>query len=187
MIRQELLSHFCKHIVILSCFIVAFVSCSTTKSDDCPYITVFYYSGHFEPSLPLTYSKLVEAEKNSIITDTIVIRPSLYHSIKDNMRSTTVLSTDAKWLDTRVLIQLDSICVCISIFNDVVSSDSTQVSFSSKDIYEIKKATGYYNTFNIQELQFDSLIQQYGIPDNYQISNEDVKSYRKIIVKRGNE
>ena len=187
MIKLELHFRFFKYIsIILHIFILTIVSCAIPKDDGYPYITVFYYPGHFEPSLPFTYSKLEEAAKNSIVTDTIDIKPSLYQSIEDNMKRITVLSTDAQCLDTRMLIQLDSICVCVSCFNDVVSSDSTQVSFSPETIYEIKTVTGYYNTFDIQELQYDSLIQQYGIPNNYQITNEDIP-YRKIFVKKGLE
>ena len=145
-------------------------------------IFVTYAPYLFESSVMTSCRELAEDAKCDSV-QLVVKEISLvdYDLIADFIKNVDYNGEDSA-CEARVHIKMGDRELCISDFICCACNlDDKGIDTSNDEyaIYKLKQLSGYYNCFDSLDIQYDELIQKYGIPKDYRYEN------KKVLTKGG--
>ena len=153
----------------LSVIILFIIACQ--KSAKPKFIEIKYLMGSIESSNSFQCD-FFDKRKKTIPTDTIFINKKLFDTFYNYFTKIKIRKEFQNTCDTRFELKVDSIRTCINYSNIVCNNNNNElIETNDKIIYLIKKYSNYFNYFDTKDLKYDTLIKQYGIPDNYKFTD----------------
>lgn len=182
-------------LAILMSYISLFSCTSASTNKKCAEDTIFvsYFIPEIENSVRITCNMMSDYSRKLKTEDIIYLDDDDFKNIQKILILNAETRLD-KECDTRLIIESDSLKMCIGNF--ISSSDiSSKINFAIDSIvYFIKCKSDYYNFKKSEYLACDNLIQKFGIPSDYvyqeneQENQWQIKMMRKIaFVKKRKE
>ncbi len=161
-------------IIIIECLLSCTGFSSFSKPENSDSIVVCYFKGNIIRSASVPCS-LAFSRAKYLRTDTIIrLKPNEFNKIKYALENTRKVGKEND-CESKFLISMDSISVCICDFNRVYNKNDEQLSFDLSIIYLVKWKSGFYNYISMDELMYFDEIKKYGIPPDYNYVLSDVK------------
>ncbi len=158
---------------ILIIIIIGFLSCSSShfiKVRQDAYIkdsiVVCYEQRRFETSIAVSRKEMSMISDRMSIDTTIALDNHDFTNLVDFIKSAHQDPVN-KRCDARIYVKTDTFDMCLSDFTDRwCISDSSNRS-SRYMIYFIKWRCGYYNLFSEDEIKYDTILNEFGVPKDY--------------------
>ena len=165
-------------IIIIECLLSCTGFSSFSKPENSDSIVVCYFKGNIIRSASVPCS-LAFSRAKYLRTDTIIrLKPNEFNKIKYALENTRKVGKEND-CESKFLISMDSISVCICDFNRVYNKNDEQLSFDLSIIYLVKWKSGFYNyilTVKSNDSARDAAI-LYCMDSNSYSTIEGVKGY----------
>lgn len=162
-----------RHILIILVLIIS--SCTTAEQKECiknnDTIEVCFLRGERDTSIPVNCNEFAKSVQDLNVDTTIFISKILF----DELNKVLVYDKqmDTLYCDARILIQMDSLRLCICDMGYIYNSNGKHTVFDLELIHKLKTVIGYYNYMPKKLLLYQKEIEMFGIPRNYKYYNED--------------
>ena len=144
----------------------------TAESFDTIYVS--YHKGVYETSVRTPCSLVKKWSESEDVSEVIVIDKRDYDAIFSYLSENADKGNDSTTCEARIYVQAAENEICI---NDVIvcACDVNEKDIPANDyaLYLIRSLSGYYNYLDSLDLQFDRLIEKFGMPSCYQ--NKTIK------------
>ena len=179
--------------ILLSLILYMFVSCQfnnemarrTSLYKDS--IIVSFYQYIFETSISIEREELYRRSKKREVDEIVPLDDKQYNDIRLFVVKHYDDSLNKK-CDSRIIVSIDTFMIGIPDFPDLGCISDRQDRKSRYLLYLIKWKSGFYNYLSIrEELKYDELIKEFGIPNNYMSHKPVIGGIRKIMFVRDKE
>jgi len=142
------------------------------KTDSFDTIYVSYHKGVYETSVRTPCSFVKKWSENEDISEVVFIDKRDYDAIYSYLTENANKGNDSTTCEARIYVRAAENEICI---DDVIvcACDVNEKDIPANDyaLYLIRSLSGYYNYLDSLDLQFDRLIEEFGLPSCYQNKN----------------
>ena len=144
------------------------------------YDTIFvsYQEGIYETSAATTCSQMKEWSVDEDVSEVFVIDKDSYDAICSYLTTVNDNNTTREGCEARLYVQVSAYEMCIGDLGCACDVNDNGIPTDNYALYLIRSLSGYYNYLDSLDLQHDILINEFGIPSNYQ-----KRIYPKLAVK----
>lgn len=195
---------YCMKLIIrilpLFCFLFLF-SCHSkniegTQEEKDSYDTIFvyYHKGFYETSTRTPCSEMKELFEDEVVSETIAIDKDDYDLIYSYLSECSNKGTELTPCEASIYVRASAYDLCIDgCIICACDTNEKEIPVDNRALYLIRSLSGYYNYLDSLDLQFDRLIEEYGMPSNYEKrtskpidwdDEEEYDDYRKVALVR---
>ncbi len=144
------------------------------------YDTIFvsYQEGIYETSAATTCNQMKEWSVDEDVSEIVVIDKDSYDAICSYLTTVNDNGTTREGCEARLYVQVSAYEMCIGDLGCACDVNDNGIPTDNYALYLIRSLSGYYNYLDSLDLQHDILINEFGIPSNYQ-----KRIYPKLAVK----
>lgn len=144
------------------------------------YDTIFvsYQEGLYEASAAITCKQMKDWSADEDVAEIVVIDKDDYDAICSYLSETSGKGTVREGCEARLYVQVSTYEMCVGDLGCGCDVDDNTLPTDKYALYLIRSLSGYYNYLDSLDLQYDNLINEFGIPTNYQ-----KRIYPKLVVK----
>ena len=164
-----------KCVILSPLFIfLTMVSCShqpkqTEKVDSFDTIFVTYHKGVYETSAPTPCSRVKERAEKEEVSEVIAISQEHYDLIFAYLSENSNKGDTSKSCEARMYVQVSEYEMCIDDrIGCACDINDNDIPIDDYALYLIRSLSGFYNYLDSLDLQFDRLIEEFGMPSCYQ-------------------
>lgn len=147
--------------IILSCGNVRQVN-SINQSDT---IFVLYYVTNVETPIRMTKEQIAHHAEMVDLENIISLEEKEFKQIENLIKACHNDSTNQEY-DARVYLKVDTFQMCLPYHESIISSKDIVYKYL-KTVYLLKWKSGFYNSMPLDELKYQLLIVNFGIPQDY--------------------
>lgn len=133
----------------------------------CDTIYVSYREGLYETSAPTKCSDIKKYSNEHTITEVITIEKKDFDIIYSFLSERQNKGSFSFPCEARLFVRTTTCEMCIGDLGCACDMDDNSIPVSDYALFLIKSLSGYYNFLDSVDLQYDRLINEFGIPANY--------------------
>ena len=162
-------------------FIILFqISCtSKPKGDD---IVVYFHTTDFENSVGISCSQIMHEMSDAEVDTIIWVDKTIFTNLSEVLESCPTTMRKQS-IDCRICMLHKGRYFFMNhrMYDLVVDQNEKVIDINPKIIYDIKCWLSYFNHFSVEDLKYDTSIDNYGFPDNYHYINKQGQTKEEVI------